>query len=92
MNYVIRKKSAIISKTESLYWQTIHRYGVRLPKATAEALRIDQENDETLWWDTICKEMAYMRVVFEEFSEPLSKMKPGFKKIDLSPHFRGKVV
>ena len=77
MNYVIRKKSAIISKIKSLYWQTIHRYGVHLPKTTAEALRIDHENGDILWQDAICKEMANVRVAFEEFSEPLSNMKPG---------------
>ena len=80
VNYEIREKSAIISKIKSLYWQTTHRYDVRLPKTTAEALRIDYENGDTLWWDAICKEMANVRVAFEEFSEPLSNMKPGFKK------------
>ena len=83
---------------ESLYWQTRHRYGVRLPKATAEALRIDQKNGDTLWWDAICKEMANVRVTYEEFSESLSKMKPCFKKltchlifeVNLSENFRRK--
>ena len=95
---MIRKKSAIISKIKSLYWQTTHRYGVRLPKTTAEALRIDNDNGDTLWWDAICKEMANVRVAFEEFSEPLSNMKPGFKKltchlifeVKLSENFRRK--
>ena len=42
--YTLRKRNRIISKVKTKYWKTTHKYGVRLPKNAAEALKIDQEN------------------------------------------------
>ena len=40
MYQTIRKSNRIISKVKSLYWQTTHKFGIRLPKTTDNALRI----------------------------------------------------
>ena len=53
VNHVVSKKKVIISKIKSLYWQTTHHYGVKLPKTSAEALKFDQKNNNALWWDAI---------------------------------------
>ena len=46
--YVLKKKYIIISNVKSIYWQTTHRYGIRLPKSIREAKELDQKNGNTL--------------------------------------------
>ena len=65
--HVIKKRDRIISKVKSKYWQRTHKYGIQIPKSVAEALRLDKENGNTLWWDAICQEMANVRIAFEEY-------------------------
>ena len=55
--HVIKKKHRIIAKTKSKYWTRTHKFGIRLPHSVEEALAIDRENGDTMWWDAICKEM-----------------------------------
>ena len=38
VTHMIRKRNRIISKVKSRYWQTMHKFGIRLPKTTEEAL------------------------------------------------------
>ena len=55
--YVIKKKGRIIAKIKSKYWERTHKYGVKLPKTVKQAIEIDNENGNTLWWDALMKEM-----------------------------------
>ena len=64
-----------------MYWQTTHRYGIRLPKSIKEAKELDQRNGTTLWWDAIVKEMRNVRITFEDWNKPLSEMLPGYSKL-----------
>ena len=81
-----------------MYWQTTHRYGIRLPKSIKEAKELDQKNGNTLWWDAITKEMRNVRIAFEDWNKPLSEILPGYSKltchlifeIKLSENFRRK--
>ena len=83
---------------KSMYWQTTHRYGIRLPKSIKEAKELDQKNGNTLWWDAITKEMRNVRIAFEDWNKPLSEMLPGYSNltchlifgIKLSENFRRK--
>ena len=62
----LRRKDRILRKVRSKkYWVQSHQYGVRLPKSVAEALRIDEENGNTLWRDAIAKEMKNVACAFE---------------------------
>ena len=80
--YVIKKKNRIISKVKSKYWTRTHKFGLRIPKSVAEAVQIDRENHDHKWWDSICKEMANVRVAFEAFDGQESDIPAGYKKID----------
>ena len=51
VSYVVRKQERIIEKLKSKYWSRTHKYGIRIPKSVKEALQIDKENGNTLWWD-----------------------------------------
>ena len=97
-SHVLKIKAVIISKVKSLYWQTTHRYGIKLPKTIAEAKILDKKNGNTLWWDAILKKMHNGRISFEDWTKPLSEMLPGYQKltchlifeIKLSENFRRK--
>ena len=62
--YTLRKRDQIIKKVKAKYWQTTHKFGIRLPKTVEEALRIDEENGNTLWRDAIEKEMRKAKVSY----------------------------
>ena len=39
----------------------------KIPKTVQEALNLDKENGNTLWYDVIVKEMKNVRVAFKEW-------------------------
>ena len=78
--YVIRKRNRIINKLKSKYWSRTHKYGIRIPKNVAEALEIDRENGNTLWWDAIMLEMKNVRPAFEVYEGDIKKL-VGYQKI-----------
>jgi hypothetical protein len=45
---VLRKRNCIVAKVKR-YWQTTHKFGIRLPKTVAEALTIDDQTGTDLW-------------------------------------------
>ena len=61
---MMNKRDLIISKTHQ-YWVKTHKYRLRSPKTVKEAVYIDQENGDTLWWDDIMQEMKKVRPAFE---------------------------
>ena len=40
LSHTVRKRNRIISKVKSRYWKTTHKFGIRFPKTTDEALQI----------------------------------------------------
>jgi len=80
--YVIKKRNRIIAKTKSKYWTRTHKFGIRLPHSVEEALAVDRENGDTLWWDAICKEMKNVRIAFEEYDGDIKDL-VGYKKLDM---------
>ena len=61
----IRKRNRILSKIKSKYWQRTHKFGIRIPKSVEQAIAIDKQNGNSLWWDEICTEMKNVRPAFE---------------------------
>ena len=43
----------------------MHKYGVKLPTSLDEAKRLDERNMNTLWIDTINKEMENLKLAFD---------------------------
>lgn len=58
ISHVLKKRDRIVAKVKSKYWQRTHKYGLRVPKTVKEAIEIDRENGNTLWWDALMKEMV----------------------------------
>ena len=80
VSYTIKKKSRIISKIKSKYWQKTHKYGIRLPKTVAEAIEIDNENGNQLWWKALMEEMKNVRSAFEIYDGKVDDL-VGYQKV-----------
>ena len=62
-------------------WIKNHKYGIREPNTVEEAIIIDKENGDTLWWDTIIKEMKNVRPAFELFDKHKEDIPIGYQHI-----------
>ena len=49
---MLKKRDQIISKTQRFGGKT-HKYCIRVPNTVNEAIDIDKENVDTLWWGAI---------------------------------------
>ena len=65
----LKIRHRIVNKVKSKYWDTTHKFGIRLPKTVTEALYIDKETGTTFWADAIHKEMKNVRPAFEKKAE-----------------------
>ena len=95
---LIRKRNRILSKIKSKYWQRTHKFGIRIPKSVEQAIAIDKQNGNSLWWDAICTEMKNVRPAFEMWEQDEKELPPGYQRIKchfifdmkLVKHFRQK--
>lgn len=81
ISYVLKKRDRIVAKVKSKYWQRTHKYGLRVPKTVKEAIEIDRENGNTLWWDALMKEMLNVRPAFEVFEGKVQDLPVGYQRI-----------
>ena len=56
VKFVLWKRDHIILRTQR-YWLKTHKYGICMPNTVEEAILIDKEGGDTLWWDVIMKEI-----------------------------------
>ena len=66
---ILKKKIMMISKIKHKYWKISHKYGVRLPHLVEEALELDKENNNDLWYQAILKEMKNVKGAFQEYKK-----------------------
>ena len=78
---VLKKRKRIIAKTKSKYWLRMHKFGIEIPKSVLQAQQIDAKCGNTLWWDTICKEMKNVRPAFEVFEGGVHQLPSGYQEI-----------
>ena len=78
--YVLNKRDQIISKTQQ-YWVKTHKYRLRVTKRVKEAVGIDQENGDTLWWEAIMQEMKNSRLAFEVWEKRKEDLPIGYQEI-----------
>ena len=61
---VLRKRNRIVAKVKR-YWQTTHKFGIRVPKTVEEALAIDEETGTDFWRKALGKEMTKVKVAWK---------------------------
>lgn len=72
--HTLKKAHHTISKLKSKYWEKSHKYGIRIPKTIAEAKKLDAENGNTLWMDSVRSEMSAIRVAVEQYDGDTSAL------------------
>ena len=59
----------------------MHKYGLRISHTAKEAIEIDKENVDTLWWDVILQEMKNVQPVFKAYEGNKEELQPGYQHI-----------
>ena len=80
VDFVLNRRKRSLAKIKSKYWVRTHKYGIRVPKTVKEALEIDAENGNTLWWESIMLEMKNVRPAFRQYTGDIKDL-VGFQKI-----------
>jgi hypothetical protein len=79
--HTLRKYNRIVAKIKSKHWIRTHKFGIKIPKTAAKSQQFDAENGNTLWWDTILKEMKNVRPAFEVWEKLIDEIPPGYQQI-----------
>ena len=67
--YTLRKREVILTAVKHWIRKTTHKYGIEIPGDVGHAHEIDSRNGNTMWRDTLEKEMYNIRVAFEILDE-----------------------
>jgi hypothetical protein len=62
---VLKKRSRIILDVTESYHKRTHNFGVEVPKSWDECVRLEKENDNTLWQDAVRKDIKNFRIEFK---------------------------
>jgi hypothetical protein len=78
---VLKKRDRIISAVNKRYLKRTHKFGIEVPKSVADAMRLDTENGNTLWFDAIALEIASVNVSFKHLNDD-EEVPVGYQYID----------
>jgi hypothetical protein len=62
---VLKKRTRIIAAVTKRYHKRTHKFGIEVPKSWDDCVRLDKENNNTLWQDAVRKEMKNVRIAFK---------------------------
>jgi hypothetical protein len=79
---VLKKKTRLIKASRKMHGRTGFKFGIQLPRSIEDALELDKENQNTLWYDAIMKELNNVRVAFDILDDN-AKPPPGYKRIPI---------
>jgi hypothetical protein len=79
--HYLKKLKRLIKLSKSRHVRKGYKFGIRIPTSIDEAIRLDNENKTTLWYDAIMKEAANVRIAFEVKED--GKPPPGYKHVAL---------
>jgi hypothetical protein len=61
---VLQKRTIIIAAVTKRYHKRTHKFGIAVAKSWDDCVKLDKENDNTLWQDAGRKEMKNVRIAF----------------------------
>ena len=85
----LRQRYRIISKVESKYCRTSHRFGIQFPRTVKEAYEIDRKSGNDFWTMDIAKEMTNTHILFENLDGVTpgdirkGRIKPGYEHVNV---------
>jgi hypothetical protein len=63
--HVLQKRTRSIAAVTKRYHKRTHKFGIEVPKSWDDCVKLDKENDNTLWQDEVRKEMKNVRIAFK---------------------------
>ena len=78
---ILKKKERLIKASQRRHLRSGYKFGIKMPSTVEEALALDAENKNTLWYDAIQKEMGNVKVAFEVLAANTGQPPPGYKRI-----------
>jgi hypothetical protein len=63
--HVIQKRTIIIAAVTKSYHKRTHKFGIEVPKSWDDCVKLDKENNNTLWQDAVRKVMKNFRIAFK---------------------------
>jgi hypothetical protein len=55
--HFLKKRTIIIAAVTKRYHKRTHKFGIEVTKSWDDCVRLDKDNDNTLWQDAVRKEM-----------------------------------
>ena len=83
VHHVLRKREhiiALVKKRSTRFLKKTHKFGIEVPRSVAEAYALDKKNGNTLWADSIIKEMKNIRIAFKILANG-DKVSIGFQRM-----------
>ena len=74
------KREVILTAVKNWIRKTTHKYGIEIPRDVEHAHEIDSRNGNTMWRDTLKKEMYNVGVAFEILDEG-ARVPHGWKRV-----------
>jgi hypothetical protein len=62
--HVLQKCTIIIAPVTKCYHKRTHKFGIEVPKSWDDCVKLNKDNDNTLWQDAVRKEMKNVRIAF----------------------------
>ena len=84
--HILKKRKRLIKMSQSRHKRSGYKFGIRIPRSTAEAIEIDKESGDHEWFDAIMKEMNNVRIAFD-IKQHGESAPAGFKRIPLTMIF-----
>jgi hypothetical protein len=63
--HFLKRRTIIIAAVTKRYHKRTHKFGIEVPNSWDDCVRINKENDNTLWQDAARKEMNNVRIAFK---------------------------
>jgi hypothetical protein len=63
--HVLKKHTRSIADVTKRYYKRTHKFGIEVPNSWDDCVRLDKDNDNTLWQDAVRKEMNNIRIAFK---------------------------
>lgn len=77
--YTLKKKARIIASVKSRAKRKTHKYGIEIPRSVEDAFRLDAENGNTLWQDSLLLEINEIGVAVKILEET-DRLPPGLTR------------
>jgi hypothetical protein len=84
---VLQKRTRIIASITKGYHKRTHKFVIEVPKSWDDCVKLDKENDNTLWQDAARKEIKNVIIAFKILNGEESPPPPNLPRDSLSYDF-----